>query len=87
MRFAASVDLYRDQFIGILSHDLRTPLSAITAGAALLAMAGEGDPQRVVRVGTRMLTSAQRMNRLITDVLDLTRTRLGTGNSDQTDTS
>ena len=79
VRFAASVDLYRDQFIGILSHDLRTPLSAITAGAALLAMAGEGDPQRIVRVGTRMLNSAQRMNRLITDVLDLTRTRLGKG--------
>ena len=25
---------YRDQFVGILSHDLRSPLSAIAAGAA-----------------------------------------------------
>ena len=25
-RFAAQTDLFRDQFIGILSHDLRTPL-------------------------------------------------------------
>jgi signal transduction histidine kinase len=78
VRYAAGVDLYRDQFIGILSHDLRTPLSAITAGAALLTMAADGDPQRA-RVGARMLSSAQRMNRLITDLLDLTRTRLGAG--------
>ena len=34
-RFTARTDLYRDQFIGILSHDLRNPLGAITTGAAL----------------------------------------------------
>jgi hypothetical protein len=32
-RYSAQTDLYRDQFIGILSHDLRSPLGAITAGA------------------------------------------------------
>ena len=75
-RYAAKTDLYRDQFIGILSHDLRSPLSAITAGAALLA-ASSSDDQRQARVAARILNSAQRMERMIGDLLDLTRTRLG----------
>ena len=73
---AAETDLYRDQFIGVLSHDLRNPLSAITAGAALLAASADAD-QRQARVAARILNSAQRMERMIGDLLDLTRTRLG----------
>lgn len=75
-RYSAQTDLYRDQFVGILSHDLRSPLGAITAGAALLARAAEDD-QRQARVASRILNSAQRMERMIADLLDLTRTRLG----------
>lgn len=73
---AAKTDLYRDQFIGVLSHDLRSPLSAITAGAALLAASADAD-QRQARIAARILNSAQRMERMIGDLLDLTRTRLG----------
>src|ERR1051326_1151396 len=75
-RYSAQTDLYRDQFIGILSHDLRSPLAAITAGAALLAHAADHDLRRA-RVASRILNSAQRMERMIADLLDLTRTRLG----------
>ena len=75
-RYGAQTDLYRDQFVGILSHDLRTPLGAITAGAALLAHAA-ADDQRQSRIAARILNSAQRMERMIADLLDLTRTRLG----------
>lgn len=75
-RYSAQTDLYRDQFIGILGHDLRSPLGAITAGAALLVRAAEGD-QRQARLAARILNSAQRMERMIADLLDLTRTRLG----------
>jgi signal transduction histidine kinase len=75
-RYAAKTDLYRDQFIGILGHDLRSPLSAITAGAAFLA-ASAGDDQRQARAAARILSSAHRMERLIGDLLDLTRARLG----------
>jgi signal transduction histidine kinase len=77
-RYAAKTDLYRDQFVGILSHDLRSPLSAITAGAALLAASANED-QRQARVAGRILSSAHRMERMIGDLLDLTRTRLGGG--------
>jgi signal transduction histidine kinase len=75
-RYAAKAENYRDQFTGILSHDLRNPLGAITAGAALLLASAEQD-ERQARVATRILSSARRMERLIADLLDLTRTRLG----------
>ena len=75
-RFAVRTDLFRDQFIGILSHDLRTPLGAVTAGAALLAVAGD-NPERRGRIVARIMSSAQRMERMLGDLLDLTRTRLG----------
>lgn len=75
-RFARQTDLFRDQFIGVLSHDLRTPLGAITAGATLLAVP-EDNPQRRSRVVERVMNSAQRMERMIGDLLDLTRARLG----------
>ena len=75
-RFAQQSDLFRDQFIGVLSHDLRAPLGAVMAGAALLA-APDDNPQRRTRVVTRIMNSAQRMERMIGDLLDLTRTRLG----------
>ena len=75
-RFARQTDLFRDQFIGVLGHDLRTPLGAVTAGAALLALP-EDNPERRGRVVTRILNSAQRMERMIGDLLDMTRARLG----------
>jgi signal transduction histidine kinase len=75
-RFAMETDLFRDQFIGVLSHDLRTPLAAITTAAALLG-APEDDPQRRSRVVRRIMSSAQRMERLFAELLDLTRARLG----------
>lgn len=75
-RFAVQTDKFRDQFIGVLGHDLRTPLGAITAGAALLALS-EDNPQRRSWVVTRIMNSAQRMERMIGDLLDVTRARLG----------
>jgi signal transduction histidine kinase len=75
-RFALQTDLFRDETIGVLSHDLRTPIAAITTGAALLALP-EDNPDRRARVASRILSSAQRMERMIGDLLDLTRVRLG----------
>lgn len=74
-RFALQTE-FRDQFVGVLSHDLRTPLGAIIAGAALLATADDNPEQRRPVV-TRILNSAQRMERMIDDLLDLARARLG----------
>jgi signal transduction histidine kinase len=75
-RFASRTDSFRDQSIGILGHDLRNPLSAITTGAALLTLP-EDNPERRGRVAFRILSSAKRMERMIGALLDLTRARLG----------
>lgn len=74
--FTEISDHHRDMSLGILGHDLRNPLSAIVMGATLLINAEELS-DKSVKTAARMLSSAQRMNRLIGDLLDLTRTRFG----------
>lgn len=75
-RFTETTQRFRDQSLGILGHDLRNPLGAIVMGAAMLVNAEELS-DRSVRIAARMLSSANRMNRMIADLLDLTRTRFG----------
>lgn len=67
----------REQFIGVLGHDLRNPLAAIQTGAKLLLSASIGDKH--ARVATVIQNSAARMAGLIDNVLDFARGRLGGG--------
>ena len=78
IRYSQLLDHTREQFIGILGHDLRTPLSAIIMGSTLLVGSTTADA-RDTKVAARILNSGNRMNRMIADLLDLTRTRLGAG--------
>ena len=67
-------------FISILGHDLRNPLSAIKMGAQMLSMTPANAPaDRVQKIGTRVANSADRMTRMIEQLLDFTRVRLGPG--------
>jgi two-component system sensor histidine kinase/response regulator len=68
----------KDTNIGILAHDLRNPLAAITSGAQLLARLSE-DPGQTHRIAERIDRSARRMTTMIRDILDYTRGRLGGG--------
>lgn len=67
-----------EMFVGILSHDLRNPLSAIVTGSKLLQqiVPPESQPGRVL---ARVESSSQRMARMIDQLLDFTRARLGDG--------
>lgn len=67
----------REQFIGVLGHDLRNPLGAISMGATLLAEATLDEGQ--ARALEMMQSSVVRMSGLIEDTLDFTRGRLGGG--------
>ncbi|MBL0420051.1 PAS domain-containing sensor histidine kinase [Ramlibacter sp. AW1] len=69
--------LFAEQMIGIVSHDLRNPLSTIQTGAQLLARL-DATPQQLAIV-QRILRAGDRSNRLIADLLDFTRARLGSG--------
>ena len=60
------------EFLLSVSHDLRTPLTAITGYAESLAD-GVVPPDQAAGVGAVMLTEAQRLNRLVADLLDLAR--------------
>jgi signal transduction histidine kinase len=70
---------FREQFIGVLGHDLRSPLNAVMGTAQLLLAADDLPPDRVRSAHQRILRSATRMNGLINDILDFTRVRLGGG--------
>lgn len=67
----------REQFIAVLGHDLRTPLSAIRMSAELLQarVTNEREQKLAAAIGK----SSQRMGALIEDVLDFARGRLGDG--------
>jgi two-component system, sensor histidine kinase and response regulator len=64
-------------FTAVLGHDLRNPLSAILNSANLLERISKDDV--VKQSVTRMVNSGKRMSRMIDDMLDLTRARLGGG--------
>lgn len=69
--------LVAEQMIGIVSHDLRNPLSNIGLGVALLAGDALSDSQK--RTLGRIARSTERANVLVNDLLDFTQARLGKG--------
>lgn len=67
----------REQFIAILGHDLRTPLSAVHSGVELLGLRSK-DPVSMP-ILQRMQRSVGRMSALVDDLVDFTRGRMGGG--------
>jgi two-component system sensor histidine kinase/response regulator len=66
-----------EMFSALLAHDLRSPLSAILASAHLLQRRSK--EQAALDTAARIVSSGNRMARLIEDMLDLARARLGGG--------
>lgn len=82
VRFAAASALqqsvrFGEVFSGILGHDLRNPLSAILMGARRLGT--HGLSESLNKTVTRMVSSGERMARMIDQLLDFTHVRVGTG--------
>lgn len=71
---AAEMDRARTHLLAILGHDLRDPLQSISMAARMLQ---HGEDQ--VRIGRRISASSDRMGRLISQVLDMSRLRGGLG--------
>lgn len=70
--------LLREQFIAVLGHDLRNPLSAVAAGIDMLASREQLSERGKAIIG-EMRGSVARASGLINDVLDFARGRLGGG--------
>jgi len=62
----------REEVLAIVSHDLRNPLNAVTLAAQLMRMS-DGMPAEELEQLETIELSAQRMRRLIEDLLDVTR--------------
>jgi signal transduction histidine kinase len=63
----------RDEFLGVVSHDLRNMLDVIGGFAALIAKEANADhrPEQVLMHAQRIQRSGTRMNRLIGDLVDV----------------
>lgn len=66
-----------EMFSALLAHDLRSPLSAMLASARLLQRRTQD--QAALEAAARIISSGNRMARMIEDMLDLARARLGGG--------
>jgi sigma-B regulation protein RsbU (phosphoserine phosphatase) len=69
---------FEQQLVGIVSHDLRGPLNAILTGASMMLQRENIDPWQA-KTTARILSCAERSNRLIRDLLDFTQARMGGG--------
>jgi PAS domain S-box-containing protein len=69
---------FGEKLIGIVSHDLRNPLNAIHLSVTQL-LHSEGMPAREQRIAARISKASDRMKRMISELLDFTRGRLGGG--------
>ncbi|MBO9476992.1 two-component sensor histidine kinase [Shimia sp. R11_0] len=67
------LDQMRRDFVANVSHELRTPLTAILGFVETLQGPARGDPAASDRFLSIMATEASRMNRLVGDLLSLSR--------------
>ncbi|MBW3628744.1 MAG: HAMP domain-containing histidine kinase [Gemmatimonadetes bacterium] len=66
----------RDDVLGIVSHDLRNPLNTIMLSSSLMLEQPLSEDQRVKQIEI-VKRAAERMNRLIQDLLDVARMEAG----------
>lgn len=74
--YANARDEAREMMLAVLSHDLRTPLTTISMAATAMLKAGRLNPPEV-RAASRIARSADLIARMISDLLDLARSRFG----------
>lgn len=66
----------KDEFLAMLGHELRNPLSAITSASSLIGLAGAA-PETVARARAIIQRQSQHLSRIVDDLLDLSRAMSG----------
>jgi signal transduction histidine kinase len=69
---------FQESFVAVLGHDLRNPLNSISMAHQLLLRKSDLAPEQE-RILRRGHAAAERMRRMIDQILDFTRARLGGG--------
>jgi PAS domain S-box-containing protein len=72
-----SIDLMKTNFISMASHELRTPLTTIKAFVDLLQMRRTMPDEQKTKLMSTISVETDRLARLITDLLDLSRIEAG----------
>lgn len=75
--FNAQIEQNRNLLLGMLGHDMRSPLQAIQVTASYLAVLNAGE--QVSKAAGRLIRSGARMQALLDDLTEFNRTRLGLG--------
>ena len=75
--FSAQVDQARNLLLGMLGHDMRSPLNTILMTAKYLATLNAGE--NVADAASRLIRSGASMRALLDDLIDFNRTTLGLG--------
>jgi signal transduction histidine kinase len=75
--FNARIDNERNLLLGVLGHDMRSPLHVIQLTATYLSNVDAGT--NVATCAARLLKSASSLKALLDDLLDFNRTKLGLG--------
>ena len=78
VRYTDSIGRSQELFLAILGHDLRTPLGAIITSSSFVLETNELREPNLTLVG-RIASSARRMNQMVSDLLEFTRSRFGSG--------
>lgn len=75
--YQAQVERARNLFLGMLGHDMRSPLSTILTTASYLTALNAGEHVSVA--ASRLIRSGRSMQSLLDDLVDFNRTKLGLG--------
>lgn len=75
-RYSDELSRSRELLLGILGHDLRTPLGAVLMSARVMLDYGDLD-ERNAKAAGRVFNSAKHMEEMLSALLDVTRMRLG----------
>ena len=67
------LELYRKDFVANVSHELRTPLTSVRSAVETLQTSARGDPEALDLFLGTIARNAERLHRLIEDILDLSR--------------
>jgi signal transduction histidine kinase len=75
---AVANDRFKEVFLGMLGHELRNPLNTVLTTVRLMTMRSDLPGEAHKRLG-RVVSSGLRMQRMIDQLLDITRARLAGG--------
>lgn len=75
--YSAEVERWRNIFLGVLGHDLRSPLSAIVMTSELISHMAVDAP--IANAAQRLIRSGERMRELLDNLLTYNRAQMGIG--------